>query len=139
MSAVPAWQQRSTTAFAPAPTTGRPSETSQPRHLYLVPTGAEVRGPTRGWRLTRRGRLSLTVIAAAVAALSLALSLTGGSPSLRVDHKVSVAPGQTLSEVASRELPSIDIGRAVVRLQLLNRLSSAEVHAGQVLEIPSLP
>ena len=49
---------------------------------------------------------------------------------------VTVAPGQTLSEVAAAELPELSISDGIVAIQLANRLSTAQVSAGQQLTIP---
>ena len=52
-------------------------------------------------------------------------------------HTVTVQAGQTLSAIAAHELPEMPVREGVARLQLANGLSSSEVHAGQVLQIPA--
>jgi LysM repeat protein len=53
------------------------------------------------------------------------------------DHAVTVGAGQTLSEIAVRELPGMPVANAVAELQLANNLPTNHVHAGQVLVIPA--
>ncbi len=104
-------------------------------HLVLVPTGEAV--PSRsGLRVTRAGRLVLTLgVLVAAAALTTALLSGGGGPV--IDHSVTVAPGQTLSEVAAVELPDVPVAEGVARLQLVNDLPSAQVSAGEDILIPA--
>jgi hypothetical protein len=133
MSAAVAWD------LSPAPVRV-PARTARPR-LRLVPTGDAV--PTRPAgpvRLTRAGRLAIT-LAVATALLALAFVAFGGGASgasgTVIDHATTVAEGQTLSQIAATELPSLPVGEAVAQIQLANNLSSAHVHAGQVLVIPA--
>jgi hypothetical protein len=94
----------------------------------------------RAIRLTRRGRLVMTLMAAvAVTILALALANSVGAAGPQIDHATTVSAGQTLSEVAATQLPSLPIDNAVARIQLANGLSSSQVHAGQLLLIPKLP
>lgn len=134
MSAAVAWDTVPTTARRSAPT--RPD-------LRLVPTGREARRQSSAarpaLRVSRFGRLLLTV-AVLVVAVALAVTVLGaGSASAGIDHTVTVRSGQTLSEVAAHELPQLAVSEGVAQIQLLNHLSSAEVHAGQQLAIPSIP
>jgi LysM domain-containing protein len=132
MSAAVAWD------LSPAPVRvpGRPA---RPR-LRLVPTGDAVPTRTAGpFRLTRAGRLAITLTMAA-ALLALAFVAFGGSASgaaTVIDHATTVAEGQTLSQIAATELPTLPVGEAVAQIQLANNLASAHVHAGQVLVIPA--
>jgi LysM repeat protein len=48
-----------------------------------------------------------------------------------------VRSGQTLSEIAARELPDLAVSDGVVELQLANALSTSQVRAGQTLLIPA--
>lgn len=109
-------------------------------HLALVPTGPGARGRSRAEpvpvRLTRFGRLVVSVVVAlAVSALAIGLvgQLALGSGDSR---PVIVQSGQTLSQIAARELPGLPIRDGVVALQLANGLSSVHVQAGQRLVIP---
>ena len=130
MSAAVAWDL--------VPTPGRmPSPAARPP-LRLVGPGERAVVPAT--RLTRRGRLliTLTVTAAALTlAVGLATSVSASAP--QIDHATTVFAGQTLSEVAAAQLPGLPIDEAVVRIQLANDLNTSQVHAGQLLLIPSMP
>ena len=89
-------------------------------------------------RLSRRGRLVRTAGAIAlVGALGwgVATAVTAGATAPL--NTVTVEAGQTLSSIAARELPDMPVREGVARLQLANGLSSSDVHAGQVLQIPA--
>jgi hypothetical protein len=91
-------------------------------------------------RFTRRGRLVITLLATvAVALLAVGLATTVDAAAPQIDHATVVSRGQTLSEVAATQLPSLPIQDAVARIQLANGLSSSQVHAGQSLLIPVVP
>lgn len=130
MSAAAAWE------LAPAP--GRmPSRTVSPQ-LRLVGPGERALVPTT--RLTRRGRLLITVVvSAAVLALAVSLATSVMAVAPEIDHATTVFAGQTLSEVAAAQLPGLPINDAVARIQLANGLNSSHVQAGQSLLIPSIP
>lgn len=107
------------------------------RHLVSLPTGDAVASrPATRMHLTRRGRLAITllvVIAASVVAASMAFA--GPAPA---GHRVTVEPGQTLSQIASTQLSGVPTREAVTRIQVTNGLSTNHVHAGQQLTIPGL-
>ena len=91
-------------------------------------------------RFTRRGRLVITlVVTVAVATLAVVLASTVDAAAPQIDHATIVSAGQTLSEVAATELPSVPIRDAVARIQLANGLNTSQVHAGQSLLIPVMP
>ena len=136
MSAALAWE------LAPAPAR-MPSRTVRPQ-LRLVGPGERGWAPVRtATRLNRRGRLLITLmvtvaaLSSAVAALMLATSVSASAP--EIDHATTVFAGQTLSEVAAAQLPSLPVNGAVARIQLANGLNTSQVHAGQSLLIPSMP
>lgn len=110
------------------------------RHLALVPTRPEVARP--GLRITRRGRLLVTTaLLGALVALTLLLWSPSGAPSAAAagtaaGASVVVAPGQTLTELASVHLPGMPVADAVARIRIANNLPSAQVSAGQRLVIP---
>ena len=109
----------------------RPIQATGPR-LVLVPQPEP--GPT--YRLTRRGRLVVALLVAMAVAL-LALALAGQLASAAgPPRSVTVEAGQTLSEIAARELPQLAITDGIVELQLANNLSTSHVHEGQTLFIP---
>ena len=92
-------------------------------------------------RLTRRGRLlvTLTLLLVAVAA---AVLLTGGASALAgtdrpVTHEqVTVLPGQTLWEIAQRAAPAADPRDTVQAILDLNGLQTSQVQAGTALLLP---
>jgi cell division protein YceG involved in septum cleavage len=95
-------------------------------------------------RLTRRGRLLITLVV--VTALTMTVMAFAGvlTPSASaatslVDRAITVSAGQTLSEVAVAQLSNLPVNEAVARIQLANGLNSSQVHAGQSLLIPQMP
>lgn len=116
--------------------------TPRRRHLRSVPTGDQVM-PVRTrvcsrLRITRRGRLTVTVAVLALVLLgSVGVMRAVASPMQGVAvPTVTVESGQTLSEVAHEALPQLPVREAVARVQIANDLNSSQVHAGQVLQIP---
>ncbi|MGB8384571.1 MAG: LysM peptidoglycan-binding domain-containing protein [Dermatophilaceae bacterium] len=115
-----------------------PAATDQPRPaLHLVPTGPDVDVGRDGVRLTRGGRLALTLVVAVVAVL-LVSGLPRGASGHSARRVVTVQAGQTLSHIAARELPDLPMGTAVAEIQLANQLNTPYVHAGQQLVIPEV-
>lgn len=47
-----------------------------------------------------------------------------------------MSAGESLSEIALAELPRLSVDEGVAQIQLANRMSSSDVHAGQRLDIP---
>lgn len=134
MSAAVAWDLTP----APARVPGRPS---RPR-LVLVPTGDAIPAPAAApLRITRAGRLAIT-LAVAAALVALAVTLWGGGDAAAAvpvaDHATTVKAGQTLSQVAVEQLPGMPISEAVAQIVLANNLPSTQVHAGQTLVIPAV-
>ncbi|MEO5745655.1 MAG: LysM peptidoglycan-binding domain-containing protein [Terracoccus sp.] len=112
---------------------------ARPR-LSLVPTGGRVGEAARAerprLRLTRFGRLTVTV-ATLAAVIALGIGLTSQLASAAVQGRpLTVESGQTLSEIAARELPDVPVREGVVSLRLANGLSTDQVHAGQQLLVP---
>lgn len=131
------------TARATRPVLARPGwvNSARPRrHLVSVPTGPRVAAacsPRPHLVITARGRVVVALIVAALIALAVALAPFRASASKPVTvSTVTVASGQTLSEIAVRELPGVPVAEAVVLIQRHNRLPSTQVHAGQSLAIP---
>lgn len=134
MSAV-AW----TDVLAPAGGPTRPS-TGRRGHLVLVPehVAGESREPV-SLRITRRGRLLLTGVVAALLLALVVTALTPGSPAPAVPvATIVVQPGQTLSEIAATHLSTGSLADGIARIQIANNLSSAQVSAGQRLVIPQI-
>jgi LysM domain len=133
MSAAVDWE------LAPTPES-MPSRIARPQ-LRLVLPGERAVTPVRlATRISRRGRLviTLTVVAAAsMLGVLLATSVMASAP--EIDHSTTVSAGQTLSEVAAAQLPGLPINEGVARIQLANSLNTSQVHAGQSLLIPAMP
>lgn len=132
MSAAVAWD------LSPAPVRV-PARPARPR-LVLVPTGdALPEREARRLRLTRTGRLAITLTLAAAVLVFGVVALAGGAGGASaspVDHATTVQQGQTLSQVAAEQLPQLPLAEAVAEIQVANNLPSAQVHAGQSLVIP---
>ena len=111
---------------------------SRPR-LVVLPGGAGAPAAERaeGLRITPRGRLVLLALAVFVLASVLGFRSVGGAGATSAEHTVTVAAGQTLSEVAAAELPALSISEGVLAIQLANGLSTAQVSAGQTLVVPA--
>ncbi len=110
-------------------------------HLRLVGSGEGGADGVSGeapLRVTRRGRLLITLtVVASLVVLVAVLTTVGATGAPGPEQTVTVQSGQTLSEVAATNLPGLSINDAVVELQLANDLSSLHVHAGQELVIPA--
>jgi LysM repeat protein len=111
--------------------------------LVLLPTGRDAVLEARAaraqppLRLTRFGRLVVgLLVATAIAVLGVGLAGQLATAS-SAPRPVTVVSGDTLSEIAARELPGLPIADAVIEIQLANGLSSSQVHAGQTLLVPT--
>ncbi|NAZ83678.1 LysM peptidoglycan-binding domain-containing protein [Kineococcus sp. R8] len=98
----------------------------------------------RPLRLTRRGRLLVTTTAVAVltSAVVAVTSAVGGGPAAAGTGAaplvvVTVAPGQTLSEIAAQWAPGEDWRDVAVGIVEANHLPSQAVRAGQELVLPA--
>ena len=91
-------------------------------------------------RLTRRGRAVVLGLLVLVASLASAVLFTTASRAEEVPAgpppTIVVRPGDTLWDIAARELPAGDGQRAVAELRRLNGLSSSVVRPGDVLILP---
>ena len=118
----------------------RPVPGRRPRLVVLeggAAGGRSARAAQPALRITRRGRLLLLVLATLALTAVLGLRGLGGAGAVEPAHVVAVTPGQTLSEIAARELPSMSISDGIVAIQIANGLSSAQVRAGQQLVVPA--
>ena len=84
----------------------------------------------RPWPRSLAGQMALLV------ALALFVGLAGAGEAAGGGRMVTVAPGQTLSEIAAVEMPGRPVAEAVVALRLANDLPGDGVAAGQELVIP---
>ncbi|AKT51590.1 LysM peptidoglycan-binding domain-containing protein [Arsenicicoccus sp. oral taxon 190] len=129
MSAAAAWSD----PVAPACAPGRP-------HLRLVPTGDDVTERARRRpRITRRGRLALTMTVLVLIALAAASAWSAWAVAAPAGpaRSVTVATGESLSQIAAREMPSVRTDQAVLQLVAANHLPSDQVMAGQRLVVPA--
>ena len=103
------------------------------RHLVSVPAGAAV--PTH-LRITRRGRLALTALAAA-ALVTTGVGVANAGAGSPAPTTVTVSSGETLGEIAARHMPEVPASAAVAQLRSANGLSTPFVHAGQQIVVPT--
>jgi len=116
--------------------TREPSPYRRHRHLVSLPTGDAIPEPALPpLRPTRRGRLALLTSALLLAA-ALGIALATGTSASGADHAVTVRPGETLSEIAVREMSALPMREAVARIAIANDLPGPHVSAGQSLVIP---
>ena len=92
-------------------------------------------------RLTARGRrlVAVLVLAAGVGLVALGDSVLGGAGDgleLMGSSSVVVERGDTLWSIAGSVAGGRDVREVVDRIQELNRLSSADIEPGQVLQLP---
>lgn len=110
--------------------------------------GSRVVGTRTPVVLTARGRFIVRVIATALASV-LALGVLGFGKDVAIaalsnasvntvaSHSVVVKPGETLWQIAARELPGADTRDSVARIRTLNALEGRSIQAGQTLAIPA--
>jgi hypothetical protein len=91
-------------------------------------------------RLTRRGRLAVTLALVAVSTGLLGLAQPQAFALGRGDgattQRITVRPGETLWAIAGRVAPDADPRSTIARLESLNHLTSSTVPAGSVLLLP---
>lgn len=95
-------------------------------------------------RLTRRGRVVLTSLAALPLVIAaLIFSLNGGAATATLEGSavpftyVTVESGQSLWQVAESLAPGADPREVIDAIVSLNGLESVDVYAGQELAIPA--
>jgi hypothetical protein len=110
----------------------------------VVRAGRPSPTPRARLRLTARGRAVFTTLAAApLVAVAVFFGLGGGDAVASQDvsgatlEYVSVAPGQSLWQLAQQVAPQADPREVVADILTLNRLASADVQPGQELAIPA--
>jgi hypothetical protein len=115
--------------------------TTTPRAAGAVRTPVGQLDPIGPVRLTRRGRLLLSLVVL-LGLVTGAVLLAGGPTALAgtdrpVTHeRVTVQPGQTLWQIAERTAPGSDPRETVQRILDLNGLQTSEVQAGTALLLP---
>ena len=100
--------------------------------------------PAPRLRLTSRGRFVFGTLAAIpVVAIAIFLGIGSGGAAATLDsgstnfQYVSVAPGQSLWQLAEQIAPQADPREVVADILSLNNLSSGDVQPGQELAIPA--
>jgi hypothetical protein len=92
-------------------------------------------------RLTRRGRLLVTVVFLAILLAALTMfgshsAATGESGVPVKTHMVEVGRGDTLWGLASEVAPPGKVGETVIKIRELNALSDSKVAVGQEIAVP---
>lgn len=119
-----------------------PSGQARTRHLAAVPARLvhHADGPT-SLKLTRRGRLAITLVTAAALAsagmLGAQTAIAGDGSSTSQTEIVVVQPGETLWSIAGAAVPGADRRDVIIDIQQLNGLSGSQVMAGQTLVVPA--
>jgi hypothetical protein len=115
----------------------------------FAPSAGAVSGPARSsarthLRLTRRGRVVLTSLAAIPLVIgALVFALNGGGAAASGDRAhvqfqyVTVESGQSLWSIAEKVAPSADPRDVIADIVSLNQLDTAVVSPGQRLAIPA--
>ncbi|HEX5535251.1 MAG TPA: LysM peptidoglycan-binding domain-containing protein [Actinomycetales bacterium] len=92
-------------------------------------------------RLTRRGRLVITLFVAALLAVGALLgaqtALAGSSVETPAVETLTVAPGDTLWSIASSVSDEGDVRDTIAEIRDLNALRSSELLVGQELLVPT--
>lgn len=100
-------------------------------------------------RLTARGRLVVRAVVAFVATLLAFVMLSLGqgaivsamtdAPASVASHSIVVRSGETLWQIAIRELPNTDPRDGISRIRTLNGMAPTDsLLAGETLEIPTV-
>lgn len=121
---------------------------SSARASAPLPASASLRAPVKTrLRLTRRGRLVFTTLAAAplvMAAFFLALNggvaeaSGAGTASGAADFAyITISAGESLWEIAESLAPAADPRDVIADIVNLNRLTSEDVQPGQRLALPN--
>ncbi|HEX4700384.1 MAG TPA: LysM peptidoglycan-binding domain-containing protein [Actinomycetes bacterium] len=94
-------------------------------------------------RLTRRGRLLLTLVLLVVAVVAAVLLTGGGTAAAGADPAggapasvVTVRPGETIWAIAERVAPGRDPRDTVQAILDLNGLQTSQVRVGTALRLP---
>jgi hypothetical protein len=94
-------------------------------------------------RLTRRGRLLLTLVLLVVGVAAAVLHTGGGTAGAGADPApaasatvVTVRPGETIWSIAERVAPGRDPRDTVQAILDLNRLQTSQVRVGTALRLP---
>lgn len=116
-----------------------PRPVAQPA-LPARPAAAPVAPGARQLRLTRRGRLTITLtMASLLAVLGVvgAKTASASSDAPRATRQVLVLPGETLWSIAAEVDPTADRRDVIADIVRINDLSTSRVMAGQTLVVPA--
>lgn len=118
---------------------GRPAPRRAVSHLHLVPTGALViqPSPAPAAVFARRRFAAACVALVVIAGALMAGRAMAAGAEVVPQHEVTVRAGETLSEIAAREMPAVRTDQAVVAIEHASNLGSLQVQAGQKLLIPT--
>jgi LysM domain len=104
-----------------------------------APRSAQLRA-SQPARLTRRGRLAVTLLLVAMSTGVLGLvqpqAFALGRGDGPATQRITVRPGETLWAIADRVAPGADPRSTIARLESMNHLRSSTVPAGSVLLVP---
>ena len=135
---------------ASQPCAACPRQLASPAPARLADSrSAPAPSPSTGLRLTRRGRLVLSVFALALILGLIAIlwaSLAGGAQAASGRartgsvyqglRRVTVLPGQTLWAIAQQAEPSADPRTVIPQIMQINAISSTNLQPGQQLWVP---
>lgn len=113
------------------------------RTAYAPLATAQAVPPAPGrLRLTRRGRLALTVLAAALLFVAISIGRTGSQAALVTEtgagyQQATVQPGDTLWSVAQRIAPDNDPREVIEQIRRINDLKGSSLQVGQQLLLPT--
>ena len=103
-----------------------------------APAGAA--HPRHGARLTRRGRVVVTLVVLVLLVVGFSVgrvSSQAAGPATNVAPRtVTVHAGETLWQVAQRVAPHVDPRVVVAQIEQRNHLAGGEVQAGQQIVVP---
>jgi hypothetical protein len=89
-------------------------------------------------RLTRRGRVVVVVFTMALLLVGLTVfRATSGHAATGATRIAVVEPGDTLWSLATRVAPHSDPRDTVEKIRILNHLPSADLQAGERLQLPA--
>jgi nucleoid-associated protein YgaU len=107
-----------------------------------TPCDRSVAAGLHGSRLTRRGRLVVSMIwlVLAVAAVGAGVRAQGGADPRPSGVTVEVRPGDTLWQLAAEIAPDADVRDTVAAIVEINELASgADIRPGDTLWLPVVP
>ncbi|MGO8960736.1 MAG: LysM peptidoglycan-binding domain-containing protein [Streptosporangiaceae bacterium] len=127
---------------------GDPRASSTGHEQWRRPAAGVTAAPTPV-RLTRRGRIVVTTLAAlcaTAAVLLVSLLASGGAQASNHGqpgrggyqgmHQIVVQPGQTLWSIASAAEPTADPRAVIQQIMSVNALNGSNIQVGQLLWVP---